>query len=383
FAAAGKQEDLLACARLFQLSPGPESTTQLTRGFEEAFQGRPVSGLPDELLRAMETAGGESLLIGARRGKPDAVARALAAIADPSTDASQCLQLISVFGETRQPSAVPVLLAVTRDARKSELRRAALGALAVYEEPAIASEVITQLPSYPEDAKPAAFGLLSRRAGWSAALLDAVDSGRIPSATVSKDTVRQILKLADHSGMSETERDRLRQHLAKLWPNLREATSEEKEAEITRLTGVIEVSTGSPYAGKKLFVENCGVCHRLFGRGGEIGPDLTVYPRADLGNLLLNIVNPGAEIREGYESFSAETEDGRLLTGFLADHNDRMVVLRTPDGQTVPLVRKELRSLEPANASLMPEGLLASLSDQQVRDLFAYLRSTQPLNDGN
>lgn len=39
--------------------------------------------------------------------------------------------------------------------------------------------------------------------------------------------------------------------------------------------------------------------------------------------------------------------------------------------------------MQPADASLMPEGLLANLSDQQVRDLFAYLRSTQPLNDGN
>lgn len=383
FAATGKQEDLLACARLFQLSPGSEPTTQLTRGFEEAFQGRPVSGLPDELLQAMEQAGGESLLIGARRGKPEAVTQALAAIADPEANASQRLQLISVFGETRQPQAVPVLLVVARDARQPELRRAALGALALYDEPAIAAEVITQVGSYPDEARPAAFGLLSRRAGWSVALLEAVDSGRVPTAAVSKDTVSQIMKLAEHTGTSETERDRLRQQLTKLWPNLREATSAEKEAEIIRLAGVIDVSTGSPYAGKKLYLENCGVCHRLFGRGGEIGPDLTVYPRADLENLLLNIVNPGAEIREGYESFSAETKDGRLLTGFLADQNDRMVVLRTPDGQTVPLARDELESLHPAGLSLMPEDLLANLSDQQVRDLFAYLRSTQPLNDGN
>jgi putative heme-binding domain-containing protein len=182
---------------------------------------------------------------------------------------------------------------------------------------------------------------------------------------------------------SSAIRTQVGQLVSHLWPSVREATSGEKEQEIARLTEVINLTTGSPYNGKKLFLENCGVCHRLFGKGAEIGPDLTVYQRTDLGNLLLNIVNPGAEIREGYESFSAETKDGRLLTGFLADQDSRMVVLKTPDGQTVPLPRGELTSLEPVGASLMPEGLLSNLSDQQVRDLFAYLRSTQPLNDGN
>jgi putative heme-binding domain-containing protein len=171
--------------------------------------------------------------------------------------------------------------------------------------------------------------------------------------------------------------------LAKHWPNIRQATPADLEQEITRLAEVINLTTGSPYAGKKLFLENCGGCHKLFTKGGEIGPDLTVYQRNDLPNLLLNIVNPNAEIREGYESFLVETKDGRSLTGFRADQDAQVVVLRTPDGQNVPLPRAEIASMEPAGASLMPEGLLANLSDQQVRDLFAYLRSTQPLNDGN
>ncbi|HAB18306.1 MAG TPA: dehydrogenase, partial [Verrucomicrobiales bacterium] len=386
FAATGKREDLLTCAKLFALSPGSEQTAQLTRGFEEAYKGRPLTGLPDELIQAMEQAGGESVLIGARRGKPAAVTQALATITDPSADASLRLQLISVFGEVRQPSAVPALLAVARDAKAVELRRAALGALQLYDSPEIAAEVLTQLPTYPAEIRPAAFGLLTSRPAWSLALLKAVESGQVPKPSVSADTVRQMMKLANAeapAGGSVTTRDDVHRLTTQLWPNVREATSAEKEQEIARLAEVINLTTGSPYNGKKLFLENCGVCHRLFGKGAEIGPDLTVYQRTDLGNLLLNIVNPGAEIREGYESFSAETKDGRLLTGFLADQDTRMVVLRTPDGHTVPLPRGELKSLEPAGASLMPEGLLSSLSDQQVRDLFAYLRSTQPLNDGN
>ena len=97
--------------------------------------------------------------------------------------------------------------------------------------------------------------------------------------------------------------------------------------------------------------------------------------------MVLNIVNPGAEVREGYEAFVAETKDGRSLAGFVVERDPQRVVLRTSDGPAVALAMSELASMEPMGGSLMPEGLLAGLTDQQVRDLFAYLRSTQPLND--
>ncbi len=403
FAATGKRDDLLTCAKLFALSPGPDQTAQLTRGFEEAYQGRPMAGLPEELLSAMERAGGESVLIGARRGKPAAVAQALALIADPKADVSKRLQLIQVLGETKQASALPALLAVARDAKPAELRKAALGALQAYDSPDIATEVLTQLASYPNDVRTAAFGLLASRATWALALVQAVDAGRLDKAAVPNDIVRRLPSVAadvrrltsksevgsgrpeagNRSHLTSAPTDELGRLLTKLWPNVRQATSAELEKEISRLAEVINLTTGSPYAGKKLFMENCGVCHKLFTKGGEIGPDLTVYQRNDLPNLLLNIVNPNAEIREGYESFSVETKDGRSLTGFRADQDTQVVVLRTPDGQTVPLPRAEIASMEPAGASLMPEGLLGNFTDQQVRDLFAYLRSTQPLNDGN
>ena len=94
-----------------------------------------------------------------------------------------------------------------------------------------------------------------------------------------------------------------------------------------------------------------------------MGPDLTAYQRTDLPNLLLNIVNPNAEVREGYEAYLVGTRDGRELVGFLADQDDQVIVLRTGDGRTVTLPRAEVESREAAGGSLMPEGLLAGLGD--------------------
>ncbi len=374
FASSGRREDLQRCARLFERSPGLAQTTRLTQGFEEAYQGRPLTGLPDTLMTAMERAGGESLLLAARRGRPQAVAQALEAITNPATPKNRRLQLIQIFGELQTPAATPVLLAVARDEKIPELRVAALGALQLYASGDLAAEILPLLPTFPETLKPAAFGILTARPGAAEALLQAAESGRFPKAAVSSMVVRQL------QSMSE---GRFRSRVEALWPNVHPAGGPELEREITRLTGVIDATTGSPYAGKKLFLSHCAICHRLFGKGADIGPDLTAYPRSDLATLLLNIVNPNAEIREGYEAYTVEARDGRTLSGFIADRDGQVVMLRTPDGQTVPLPRTEMLRMDPIGSSLMPEGLLSGLKDQELRDLFAYLRSTQPLNAGN
>jgi putative heme-binding domain-containing protein len=99
--------------------------------------------------------------------------------------------------------------------------------------------------------------------------------------------------------------------------------------------------------------------------------------------MLLNVVNPSAEIREGFENYVVRTADGRMLTGFIADQDTNVVVIRGADGQNLSLSRDEIEDLRASRTSLMPDGQLKPLSDQQIRDLFAYLRSTQPLADRN
>jgi putative heme-binding domain-containing protein len=169
--------------------------------------------------------------------------------------------------------------------------------------------------------------------------------------------------------------------VTKHWGSVEGATTADMQKQIARLEGVLHAGTGSPYKGKKLFKDTCAKCHRLFTDGGQIGPDLTTYKRDDIPNLLVNIVNPSAEIREGFETYQVATKDGRLVTGFLVDKDNQVVVLRGADGQNITVRQDQIDEMTKERKSLMPEGLLNSLNDQQVRDLFAYLRSTQPLSD--
>jgi putative heme-binding domain-containing protein len=119
----------------------------------------------------------------------------------------------------------------------------------------------------------------------------------------------------------------------------------------------------------------------LFFKGGKVGPDLTSYQRDDLGTMLVSIVDPNAEIREGYENQVLATRDGRTLSGFLVERDPKVVVLRGFDGADVRVPRAEIESLAPAGMSLMPEGVLDGLSESELCDLFAYLRQSQPISN--
>ena len=126
-------------------------------------------------------------------------------------------------------------------------------------------------------------------------------------------------------------------------------------------------------------MQSCGKSHILFKKGGEIGPNLTSYKRDDLSRMLLNIVNPSAEIREGFENYVVETVGGRVISGFMADKDNKVVVIRGVDGKNIIIPRDNIDEMSAIPRSVMPTGTLDKLTKQQIRDLFAYLRATQPL----
>ncbi|MCX7415919.1 MAG: hypothetical protein NTY25_05445, partial [Planctomycetia bacterium] len=98
------------------------------------------------------------------------------------------------------------------------------------------------------------------------------------------------------------------------------------------------------------------------------------------GTMLVSIVDPSAEIREGYQYQIVETQDGRSLSGFFIDRDHQVTVLRSLDGETITLAAADIAEQQPLGKSLMPSGLLDGLSVQQLRDLFAYLRIKQPIS---
>ncbi len=341
-------------------------------GFEKAFEGRSLSGMPDELVAALAKVGGGSLILQVRQRKPDAIAKALATISDKQSEAKQRKQLIDAFADLKLPESLPVLLRIAAEKNDADLRTSALVALQGFAKPEVATQVLSALKAMPADVREVAQTLLSSRAEWSVPLLLAVRSGEIDRSIVSQDAVWRL----------QLSRDKRVQSLAReLWPSGGQIAAAGVRQQVRRIQDAIREDAGDPYAGKKLFTTTCGKCHRLFDSGGEIGPDLTSYKRDDTSRLLMNILAPSAEIREGYETWLAITDDGRSVSGFKIDEDDTILTLRGADGVRVSLQQDALDELIKQPVSLMPRGLLDKLSDQEKRDLFAYLRSSQPLNN--
>ena len=371
YALSGTREELLAAAELLNQSPDEVSTDLLLKGFEEAFKGRSLATIPAELVDAIAATGGGSVALRLRQGQPEAIAEALSVIEDEKAETDVRRQFVEVLGEVRQRKFVPTLMKLVKAEADPSLVAAALTSLQSFDDADVGNGVIQRFPQLNDESKLVAETLLAGRMPWAIAMLNAVDTGSIKPELVSEAGLRKML-LHDNETIAAL--------IHKHWGSIAGASTEEMKTETTRLTALLNGGSGNPKKGKPLFMKQCGKCHRLFAEGGQIGPDLTSFKRDNLERILVNIVNPSLEIREGFESHVAITIDGRVVTGFLADKDSQVVVLRGVDGQNIILRRDEIDELMMTKKSLMPEGSLKNLSDQEVRDLFAYLRSTQPVN---
>ncbi|HUS35676.1 MAG TPA: PVC-type heme-binding CxxCH protein [Verrucomicrobiae bacterium] len=366
FAQAGARQDLLHAARLFELSPGSEFTTKLQNGFEDGLKGRPLNSMPAELIAAMKKAGVKNEILAMRLGDKEATKAAVQVLENPNADRKRRLRIMEALGDIDYAGADSVLADIATRLEDAELTKAALVALQRHNNNFVGGAITAYIPKMDADSQIAAMNLVVSRGESISPFLDALMSGAIDAKTVPADVVAKI-------------RLRTPEKAQKIFGAEKKQTTGETQVEIDRVNKILASGSGSPYEGFKVFGAACGVCHRLFDQGGQIGPDLTAFKRDDLQNMLLNIVHPNAEIREGYVNYMVTTKDGRALTGFLADEDKQTVVIRGIDGANMTIARADIDEMKPTGFSLMPEGLLQSLEDQQIRDLFAYLRSTQPL----
>lgn len=132
--------------------------------------------------------------------------------------------------------------------------------------------------------------------------------------------------------------------------------------------------------GRALFAAtNCFACHRYDNEGGAVGPDLTqLAGRFSAREILESVVEPSKVISDQYQAVTIVTEDGKAVTGRIVNlsNNNLMVSTNMLDPGSLTTVDARLvDSITPSKVSMMPEGLLNVLNEDEVRDLIAYLLS--------
>ncbi len=146
--------------------------------------------------------------------------------------------------------------------------------------------------------------------------------------------------------------------------------------QLLSLTG--DAKRGSAMLSPTGSLSACLACHFVNGTGRDFGPDLSkVGARLTKEQLLESLLHPSKLISEGYAAYTAELSDGTVQMGFAVKQTKEETVLKLATGQSITLRAADLKSLKPLPTSLMPEGLLQSLTAAEVADLLAFLRSLQ------
>jgi putative membrane-bound dehydrogenase-like protein len=371
WAMAGGAENFEACAQLLALAPRPEDRVLVVTGLSDAFVGGRVPVLPPALASALEAHLASQLdtdlALAVKTGSAAAVTKALAVIRDESAPAANRIALVQAFAEAGNREVVSAMLQIFNGRANPAVRQGILTHAARFDDPALPTAVLKGYEarfSQTAPLKDAAHRMLASRREWAKLFLAEVEKSEIKPREVSAEVVGQLRLHQD------ADIDRL---VRKLWPVAGlKLSSAEKAAEAERIRRVLS-APGEAARGREVFTQRCATCHTLFDIGAAIGPNLTGYDRSNLDLWLRAILEPSAEIREGYGAYVVKLKDGRTLLGIVMQQDAGTVVLQDLAGQKHTARAAEVEKIEALPQSLMPESLLNGLADAGLRDLFAYL----------
>jgi len=379
YAAEPTLDNQAALISLLNSAPSFAEKKILLEGINAAFSGQRLSKLNPELaalltgdIRAPEQAEPVQVTLALRAGDPRVHAYVLKLVADEKQPAARRLAMLELLGQVGRPESAPVLLAIAIANGPANIRQAALSSVQRFPDETIARQLLLNYAKISQDQvlRSAVLEVLATRKTWTLALIEALQAKQLPTTDVP---LELVARLALHHD------ERIDAAVRQLWGRLR-PTPEEAQAQMLQVAALLQQGPGDPLAGKSLFLKTCAKCHRLHNEGERLGPDLTGYERDNLSFLLLAILDPSAAIREEYTSFQLATVDGLVLSGFVRERGEKTITMQVPDRGSIVIPKDDIEEGPIAMPiSLMPERVLQGLSDQQVRDLFAYLRTKQPV----
>ncbi len=351
-------------------STDPVVRKDILRGMEAALRGRIGLAAPLgwDLLEAAVISGGDaetrSLVrsLGVVFGSRLALEALRSTVVDQGAAPGDRNVALTTLLRTRSSSLVELLQTLTAD---PVTRGLAIRGLAGFDDPRTAGVILSIFGRLESVEQRDALNTLASRVTYARPLLEAVRSQVVPKSLLTADLVRQLRSLKD-LGVTGT--------LGEIWGVVRE-TSPDMVAEVERVKRIYNAGGSTPgnaSRGRVVFNQICAQCHRLFESGGVVGPDITGANRSDINYLLQNILYPNAVIPNEYRASTVALKDDRVLTGLVRSQDAVSLVIQTAN-ETVTVPRSEVSKVEMTEVSMMPEGLIAGLSDPQIRDLIYYL----------
>jgi putative heme-binding domain-containing protein len=186
-----------------------------------------------------------------------------------------------------------------------------------------------------------------------------IDRGEVPKAFVDAETRWRYL--------------RPNQPLHDLAVKIFGSPSTDRAAVITSYADAAKLK-GDATKGHQIFSTICIACHRLKGEGVDVAPDITDVRIKEKEALLSDILDPNRMVEARWMAYQIDTKDGRMVSGIVAAETSGEVTVKMAGGVTEVVPRGTIAKMKCLDASLMPVGLEAGISKEQMADLLAFLK---------
>ncbi len=296
-------------------------------------------------------------------GNAEAAKKMMAIINDPSAVLEEKINAVYRLSAKQNPllnKAIPKLL------EDPDLRLEAIRAIAAYGDRNLGQLLWQKYAGFTAEQKQEVILTLASRPQYGRILADALLKGKLSKTDIPAHVVLQLRAVLG-SGFVE------------IWGPI-DDISQTLQVKYKKYQGLITdgaIAKANLVKGNEIFKRTCTACHMLHGAGGKIGPDLTGSNRTNTAYLLSNILDPSGDVQDDYKLVVVTTQDGRTYSGNIIAENDRNITFRIVGQDPISISKSQIQSRDVSEKSMMPEGLLNNLTDEEVLDLFAYLKKLE------
>ena len=247
-------------------------------------------------------------------------------------------------------------------AQSPAIQLATVRALSSMEDPRAGPLLLANWKTYSPAIQQKVIEAVFSRENRLGALLSSLENKTVPPQSLGALRIDRLLKNPDTA---------LRQRAEKVLGAARLNRGREKIIE--KYTAALSGKT-DPLRGKEVFLAQCAKCHQVAGQGHAIGPDLAQSRNRPDESLLLDVLNPSGIITAGFDTYTLVTKNGRSFSGVVDSESPTSVKLRWAEGNTATVLRKDIKLMQAAGKSLMPENLDQAVSAGDLASVFSWLR---------
>jgi putative heme-binding domain-containing protein len=277
------------------------------------------------------------------------------------TDVPARVHAARVLGLDRSLSALPLLQSTFTPQQPEEVQIAAARSLLAVKDARSTAALLEHWNAQTAAVRDVILAGFLQDPNRLPALLDVIEEREIQPASVSR---------AYRQRLTGSRDQRIRKRAAALFAGV--STNRGPVIDKYRAAAI---GKGNRVRGSEVFREHCSSCHKIGDMGLQVGPDLLTLAGQPKDELLVNILDPSANIAPGYDEYLVQTTDGRIITGVISNQNATSVTLRRSKGDEDTVLRNTIAEMRVATVSAMPENLEDAINLEQMSDLLEFLKT--------